>query len=222
MAAYPIFIVDRYFIEMKGVNSMKEDIVTLILMGGENKRMGGNHKAFLEFQGESFLEKIVHEIAPFSPVVLSVNEAEKFNRLNNPVLANYPMIIDEVKGIGPMGGIYTALKELDYTYVFVTACDMPFMTAKLGEFMYEKIKALKPAPSALVLSDHEGKFSPLGGIYSKQLLPYIEEMIKNENYRLGKLLKISDAFILPISETPFNDDVLRNINTPDEYNGILL
>lgn len=194
---------------------MKNDIVTLILMGGENKRMGGNHKAFLNINGTSFLDKIAQEMTSFSPIVLSVNEREKFQALG------YPMVVDEIKGIGPMGGIYTALKELDYPYVFVTACDMPFMTAALGEFMYEKMKKLGPImPSALVLSDHEGKFSPLGGIYSKKLLPYLDEMIASQNYRLGKLLKTADAFVLPIGETPFSEDVLRNINTPEEYQGL--
>lgn len=193
---------------------MKDDIVTLVLMGGENKRMGGQHKAFLEIEGESFLTRIVNEMEQFAPVVVSVNDGEKFKDLG------YPMVVDEMKGIGPMGGIYTALKVLESDYVFVTACDMPFMTAEFGKFMYEKMKSLNPQPVALILSDGDGKFSPLGGIYSKRLLPYIEEMIAEENYRLGKLLKIAGAFILPISETPFSENVMRNINTPEEYHNL--
>lgn len=190
---------------------MKNDIITLILMGGQNKRMNGQHKAFLDLNGESFLKHIIKEMSTFSPIVLSVNDREKFKDLD------YPMIVDEVKGIGPMGGIYSALKSLDCDYLFITACDMPFMSAEFASYMYDYMKSLNPQPAALVLSDLGGKFSPLGGIYSKKLLPYIEELIQNEHYRLGKLLKISGAAILPIAETPFSETILSNINTPEEY-----
>ncbi len=193
---------------------MKNDIITLILMGGQNKRMNGQHKAFLDFNGESFLDHIIKEMSAFSPVVLSVNDKEKFKDLE------YPMIVDEVKGIGPMGGIYSALKVLDCDYLFITACDMPFMTAEFASYMYEKMKSLNPQPVALILSDGDGKFSPLGGIYSKKLLPHIEEMLAEENYRLGKLLKTAGAFIIPIHEIPFSENVMRNINTPEEYHNL--
>lgn len=116
-----------------------------------------------------------------------------------------------------MGGIYSALKNLDCDNLFITACDMPFMSAEFARYMYTHMKSLNPQPAVLVLSNLEGKFSPLGGIYSKKLLPYIEELIQNEHYRLGKLLKISDAVILPITQTPFSEVILSNINTPEEY-----
>lgn len=188
------------------------NLATLILMGGQNKRMNGEHKAFLALHEKTFLEHIIHNLSPYAPIYLSVNTKAPYNALN------YPLIEDEYKEIGPIGGIYTALSSIQEEYVFITACDMPFVNGELITFLYDQLDA---TTSCVVMSDQEGRFYPLGGIYSKSILPLVKEHIAEGNYRLGSLLKRAHAKIIPLDQAPFKEKLLWNINTPEEYKRLL-
>lgn len=192
--------------------SMISNLATLILMGGQNKRMNGQHKAFLKLHEKSFLDQIITSLKSCGPIYLSVNDKSLYSHLP------YPLIEDYYKEIGPIGGIYSTLLKVPSNYVFITACDMPFMEAEFVNYLYSQ---LEPDTSCIVVSDSSGRFYPLGGIYSKTMLPLIKEQIENENYRLGALLKRAGAKIVPLNETPFSEKLLRNINTPKEYEALL-
>ena len=187
------------------------DFASVILMGGQNKRMKGRHKAFLPFGEKTFLEQIISELNPLSPLYLSVNDAKKYSHLP------YPLIEDIYTGIGPIGGIYSALQGTLESVLFITACDMPFVNAEFVSYLYSQ---LDEDSSYIVLEDKEGHFCPLGGIYRKSILPILEENIKEENFRLGALFKKAKGKIIPFESTPFTEDILLNINTPEAYEAL--
>lgn len=191
---------------------MIPNLATLILMGGQNKRMNGQHKAFLKLHEKSFLDQIITSLKSCGPIYLSVNDKSLYNHLP------YPLIEDCYKEIGPIGGIYSTLLKVPSDYVFITACDMPFMEAEFVNYLYSQLES---DTSCIVVSDSSRRFYPLGGIYSKTMLPLIKEQIENENYRLGALLKRAGAKIIPLNETPFSEKLLCNINTPEEYEALL-
>ncbi len=186
-------------------------IEALILMGGQNKRMNGNHKAFLSFNDMSFLEVILKSLDGFSKVYLSVDDKNKFSHLP------YPLIEDLYPQIGPMGGIASALTQIDSPYLFVTACDMPFITKDYVDYMIHTLTTLSHEVDCLVLCDEDGFFYPLGAIYSKKMLPRLLDMINNGQYRLQQLIRQSQYYALPIKDTPIKKEVLNNINTPEDY-----
>lgn len=183
-------------------------VAGLIIMGGQNKRMNGNHKAFLMLDDHTFLEHIVNALAPCSSIYLSVDQKEKFNHLS------LPLIEDEYEAIGPLGGLYSVLKKIPEDFLFVTACDMPFITSDFVSYM---LSHLSSDLECVVVCDESGFFYPLGGLYSKSLLPKIEEMIECQNYRMQSLIKLSKSRVIPIHETSFSKSILRNINTPEDY-----
>ena len=186
----------------------KQNIATLILMGGQNKRMNGEHKAFLTLNQKTFLDTIVEHLSSFSKIYLSVNDKNKFNHLS------LPLIEDEFSSIGPINGIYSALKTVPEDYLFVTACDMPFMTADFASYM---LSHLSSDATCFALYNEEGFFFTMGAIYSKACLPYIEEMLQNKHYSLQQLIKKSPSQRMALSNTPFSKKVLVNINTPEDY-----
>ena len=186
----------------------KHNIATLILMGGQNKRMNGQHKAFLTLNNKTFLNVITENLSSFSKIYLSVNDKHLFDDLSLPIVE------DEYLAIGPIGGIYSALKSIPEDYLFVTACDMPFMTADFASYM---LSHLSSDATCFALYNEEGFFFTMGAIYSKACLPYIEEMLQNKHYSLQQLIKKSPSQRMALSNTPFSKKVLVNINTPEDY-----
>lgn len=183
-------------------------IASLILMGGQNKRMQGQHKAFLTLNNQTFLEIITETLSSFAPIYLSVNDQTKFSQLH------WPLIQDQYEAIGPLGGIYSALKTVPEDYLFVTACDMPFLTKSFANYLVSK---LTPASHGIFIQNSEGFCYPLGAIYSKAMLPYMEQMLQTQCYRLQQLIKHSTVDLLPIEEIPFDPMLFTNVNTPNDY-----
>lgn len=183
-------------------------IAALVLAGGKSKRMNGNNKAFLQYKNKSFIENITGQLIGFNNIYISVDNKENYKELK------FDLVEDIYTDIGPIGGIYSALKYINEDYVFVVACDMPKITKQFAKYLCDIITGEE---KALVVRDKSGKIHPLGGIYSKNIIPEIEEMILQKDYKLLNLLSKVNAKIVSLSETEFDIDILGNINNIKEY-----
>ena len=124
---------------------------------------------------------------------------------------------DIYKEIGPLGGIYSSLLNCKEEYLFITACDMPFITKKNIKELCDNID--KDIDIA-VFCDKDERLYPLCAIYSKKVIPIIEEMIKQKNYKLSYLIDKSNFVKINIEDTDIELETLSNINTPQEYDSL--
>ena len=108
---------------------LNRHVTGIILAGGMSTRYGAD-KALAEIRGVPLVERVVRVMAAiFRHVILITNTPKRYDFLN------LPMHEDLVKGLGPLGGIYTGLKLMEGRAGFVTACDMPFLSADLVRHM---------------------------------------------------------------------------------------
>lgn len=186
------------------VNKMR--IGCVILAGGKSKRMKQD-KAFLLYQGKSFIEQIKTQCHFFEEKILSRNDS---------LLKDDEWIIisDQYQEIGPMGGIYSVLKHCQSDALFVIACDTPYITTSL----IQKICHQYQGEDILICRDDNGKIHPLCGIYHKRILPLLEKHIQKEHYRLMKMIEQTNYQIMTLNH---EDSLqLQNINTPEDYQKI--
>lgn len=177
-----------------------------IMTGGKNSRMNGKKKIFLEYNNKSFLDNILGSFKTmFEKVYLSVEAPEPYEHLK------MPLVVDEIKEIGPMGGIYSGLKKCDEDALFIVACDMPFVSETAIKRIIECYLINK---NKVILAYANGREQPLLGIYPKIILPTLEKQVKTQNYRLMDLL---DETGYSVVNLPANDPSSININTPEEY-----
>ena len=190
------------------------DIGALILMGGKNSRMNGNDKGLLKIKNSTFLEKIQETLNDFSSIYLSINDKFSKEQKQNFENMGFKIIEDIYKEIGPLGGIYSSLLNCKEEYLFITACDMPFITKNSIEVLCNKVDK---NTDGVVFYDKNNKLYPLGAIYSKNVLPIIEEMIEKKYYKLSYLIEKSNFVKINIEKTDIPLKVLSNINTLQEY-----
>lgn len=190
------------------------DIGALILMGGKNSRMNGNVKGLLKIKNSTFLEKIQETLNDFSSIYLSINDKFSKEQKQNFENMGFKIIEDIYKEIGPLGGIYFSLLNCKEEYLFITACDMPFITKNSIEVLCNKVDK---NTDGVVFYDKNNKLYPLGAIYSKNVLPIIEEMIEKKYYKLSYLIEKSNFVKINIEKTDIPLKVLSNINTLQEY-----
>lgn len=178
-----------------------KDITGVILAGGENRRYYGFNKAFLSINGEKIIDRTIRILQKFFPEILIIT--------NKPyIYLNYPNVIkDLIVGIGPIGGLYTALNVAKTELVFVTACDMPFIKESL-------IKKIIANIGEITVPVSRKGYEPLFGIYSKKVLPQVESKIKNGNFSIHTLFGNFQTKFLKLSDSESKS--LFNVNSPDD------
>ncbi|CVI71664.1 putative molybdenum cofactor guanylyltransferase [Clostridiales bacterium CHKCI001] len=180
-------------------------IAGYILTGGKNRRMNGKKKLFLEYEGKPFYQHIVQAFHSFSTIYLSVDCVEPYE------MVGLPMIVDTYPNLGPIGGIYSGLKVCKEDALFVTACDMPLINETAVREVIEQYQNRKTL--TIIGTNHQ--IHPLFGIYPKTILPIIEEMIREKNYRVMNLLDFTEVSVVQLKN---NSRIAENINTVNEYN----
>ena len=118
-----------------------------------------------------------------------------------------PVIVithDEVPGLGPIGGLLTALRQAATPALFLVACDMPFLEAGLIRQMASEL----PGYDAVAFPDE-----PLHAAYATGILPVVEQQIAAQDYAMRRLLAKLRVKLLT---TP-RPQSLTNVNTPQEW-----
>ena len=192
---------------------MFPNITLAILAGGKASRIGGRNKALLEFDGKTFIQKIFQSLNPvFSNTIVISNEVADFG------IDNMVVYSDIILGIGPLGGIHSALVNSNDPATFVVSCDMPFVDSKIAADMSTEF--LKSKPDILVPSIGAYK-EPLFALYSKSLIGHIESMVSSTDGRpVTDLFLISKTLFYNLSENPETKKCFTNINSFDDFNDL--
>lgn len=189
-------------------NSMKQNLDAAILAGGKSSRMKTN-KAVLELGGRKLIEHVVDAVKAVveKPMIIS-NTPPVFSFLGLPI---FP---DIIKNIGPLGGIYTALKRGEFGHCLVVACDLPFITPELFRYLIEQERNYD------VLAVDAGRgVEPLCAIYSRDGLKVMKEQIDAGQNKVADYYGKVDIKILKISprHNLYHPKLFFNVNDATDY-----
>jgi molybdenum cofactor guanylyltransferase len=144
-----------------------EHIPAFIVAGGKSSRFGGD-KTLYPFEGIPLIERVTGVLARvFTDITIVANDAARFSYLG------LPSIPDAVQGMGPMGGIYTALLEKKRPWIFVVASDMPFLDASLIRYM-----CALTDDCDIVVPIIDGYYEGLHALYSARCLEPVSRFVK--------------------------------------------
>lgn len=154
----------------------------VVLCGGSSRRMSFD-KTYLRFEGRYLLEIIIERLKEcFTNVRLCSKPNDKLSLFKSEVIED---LYEGKKG--PAVGIYSSLIKAESKYVFVTACDMPFIDIQHIEFMKNQIKQGGYTADALVPMN-KGYIEPLYSFYSIDMAKIFEQEIEDENYMIQTIL----------------------------------
>jgi len=184
------------------------DVSGLILLGGKSSRYGSN-KALVEVDGVRLIDRVAGVMnSIFHRVVLITNTPDEFAYLQ------LPMVEDLIKGLGPMGGIYTGLMTMSDEAGFIVACDMPFLSGRLIRHLVE-VRVDFDA----VVPHMDWMLEPLHALYSRKCLPVIQEAIEQNQHQIAKCFARMRVRYVDEEELRLWDQGLRslfNINKPED------
>ena len=184
----------------------RKSVIPVILVGGKGRRLG-KEKTKLSINGELILERtfsILERVFAVKPLLIGDKQINDFNTIN-----------DAVKDAGPLGGLYTAFLNTKEEFVFLTACDMPFINERLLMYMYDNLDK-----SVDVYIPRIGNYiEPLFAFYNRRLFAKVKQNIELKKLPLRLLLRNSKVQYLKESEIVRFDRELTtffNVNTKDD------
>jgi len=183
-------------------------VTGVILAGGKSSRFGTN-KALIEINGSRLIDRVTGVLSSiFKRLVLITNSPKEYSYLKLPTYE------DLIPGLGPIGGIYTGLKNIHDEAGFFIACDMPF----INENLIRHIVAVRDDFDAVV-PKIDWRMEPLHALYTKRCLPVIEELIASGVYQTAKSFYNLSVRYLNEEEIRAHDPQLKsflNVNLPEE------
>ena len=187
----------------------------LILAGGKGTRLGEQEKALLTFKDKTLLEKAVDVLQlVVDEVIVSVRDRKQqeiFSRFVKDVVFS----CDKYQGRGPLAGILEGMRAASGNYVFVVACDMPFLQPDVIGLLFKDAEG----HGAAVPTWRAGRKEPLHAVYNReQLIPVVERSILMDDHRvMAAVSQLHDIRSISVDMIRLVDRELvsfANINTP--------
>ncbi|MFW6139308.1 MAG: molybdenum cofactor guanylyltransferase [Spirochaetota bacterium] len=184
-----------------------------ILAGGISSRVNRD-KAFLSSQGKYFIDIAIECTREVFDNVYLVGRKYQSRFLSG-------CYADEIEGIGPMGGLYTALNNSDRDCNFVVGMDYPFMQPAIIAYL-AGLLLKKPSFNGCIPLAPDG-YHPLFAFYKKSCLEAVRKCINNKNYRITCISSHTKIWFAPLPDStgrPRMEKVRRNfinINNPSDY-----
>ena len=189
---------------------MITDVTGVLLAGGKSRRMGEDKRFLVSRGGDPLCARACG--APFGfPEVLVVIAQD------SPALqSDVPVFRDLVPDCGSLGGLYTGLTQAVTPYVFVVACDMPFLNPATVQYFTE-VKRDRD----VVMAKLQNGLQPMHALYHRRCLPVMEGLIQARELKIQQLAAHPSLRVHVITPADFGEidpegRSFYNVNTPSD------
>ena len=156
---------------------MEIEVTGVLLAGGKSRRMGED-KRHLVVGEQTLLERGLAVLQSTFREVLVVIAQD-----SPPLGVDARVVRDLVPDCGSLGGLYTGLMQATTPYIFVVACDMPFLNQPvIAQF------TSRTAIADIVMAKLDGRLHPMHALYSKRCVPALEEMIRTRQLKIQEIV----------------------------------
>jgi molybdopterin-guanine dinucleotide biosynthesis protein A len=184
-------------------------VAAAILAGGQARRMAGANKAALRVGSARIIDRqleLLRQVADPVFVVSALSDA--FTDLGIQVVP------DVFPGLGPLGGIYTAIAASPCERTLVVACDMPFLTLALLQ------QLTRDSAADLVIPRSRRGFEPLCATWSAGCAGAIRRRIECGELKAALLveeLRVEEIGPEVLASCDPHGLLFVNVNTPHDY-----
>lgn len=189
---------------------MEIDVTGVLLAGGKSRRMGED-KRYLVVGEQTLLERGLAVLRSIFQEVLVVIAQD-----SPPLDIEARVVRDLVPDCGSLGGLYTGLTQVTAPYIFVAACDMPFLDpAVIAQFTNRRTS------TDIVMAKLAARLHPMHALYSKRCLPVVEQMIQARQLKIQEMVSgpslrtryVTEADLLTLDPSWRS---FQNVNTPED------
>jgi molybdenum cofactor guanylyltransferase len=191
-----------------------------LLAGGKSSRMGVD-KAFLDFGGQTLLDRALTVMGAVCGKVTIVGDPGKFAEYGSSRhdAAKYGSVVADIfPGCGPLAGIHAALVHSTAELNLMLAVDMPYVSRELLAFIFAA--AEDEDNHAIVTVPRTGKgFQPLCAVYRRDFAAVAEQVLREGKYKIDAAFSSVSVRVIEEGELAaagFSEHNFFNVNTPQD------
>ncbi len=168
---------------------MEIEVTGVLLAGGKSRRMGED-KRHLVVGEQTLLERGLAVLqASFREILVVIAQDSP------PLNIDARVVRDLVADCGSLGGLYTGLTQATTPYIFVVACDMPFLNQTvIAQFTSQR------ATADIVMAKLDARLHPMHALYSKRCVPALEAMIQARQLKIQEIVSQSSLRVRYVTE----------------------
>ena len=173
------------------------------LAGGKSSRFGSD-KALAKIDGKPLLMHQVRAVAPIaSTLTVIADKNDKYHNLGIRTIA------DSTPGLGPMGGLKTALEDQkSNSWILLVACDaFGIQTDWLQKLIEKAIFGAK------IVCFKGERYEPMPALYHPSIYEIVMDQLRSGERSMTAL---ADGVMKRGIDPPADWAALRNINTPED------
>ncbi|MGD8351024.1 MAG: molybdenum cofactor guanylyltransferase MobA [Gammaproteobacteria bacterium] len=183
----------------------REDITAVILAGGKGRRMGGEDKGLMEFDGKPLVAILIDSLRRQGvDIVINANRnRERYEQFGCPVIADR---LEDYQG--PLAGFSSALHAVDRGFVLTLPCDGPL----LAEDYVERFIDIQAESGARLCVAYDGeRLQPVHALIDTGLRGSLDSFLDSGERKIDRWYALQD-----FARADFSDckKMFRNINTP--------
>ncbi|MDH5359770.1 MAG: molybdenum cofactor guanylyltransferase [Gammaproteobacteria bacterium] len=186
-------------------------ISAIILAGGEGRRMGGQDKGLINYQGKPLIEHVLNAL-PLELAAINISA----NR-NQARYSQYAPVVEDLEYPlqGPLAGIYEAMKRCQTEYLLCLPCDTPHLPDNLIPRLYAEMQT-KQVDVAIATTATRSHF--VISLMKCSLLDDLKTFLDNGQRRVGLWLQQQShcEVMFPTDNEQFiNVNHLHDIEKPE-------
>ena len=188
-----------------------QDITAVILAGGQGRRMGGQDKGLIEFDGKPLAALLVDSLRQQGvDIVINANRNHaRYQRFGCPVvsdqLADYQ---------GPLAGFASAMSAVDCTFILTLPCDGPLL---VDDYVARFIASYENNGAAVQVAFDGDRLQPVHAMIKVDLLPSLTNFLDNGDRKIDRWYAQHDYARVDFSDCA---NMFRNINTPADRDSL--
>jgi molybdopterin-guanine dinucleotide biosynthesis protein A len=191
----------------------------VILAGGRSTRMNGD-KGLKELGGEILVNRIIRRVNErVDEVLIVVGSEEQKEAYFGIVDEDVTLLVDLYSDGSPLVGAITGLKHAKGEYAFMAACDMPFISDDVVEFLFKEAEGYDGA----VFQWPNEWIEPLLAVYRvKPSLEKALELYGAGDLRVRRILQnLPDVKMIPMDDLKAMDADLHSLFDADTEEALL-
>ncbi|MDH3759808.1 MAG: molybdenum cofactor guanylyltransferase [Gammaproteobacteria bacterium] len=184
-----------------------EDITAVILAGGQGRRMNGQDKGLLEFNGETLIAILLRELErqAVATVINANRNLDRYRAYGPPVISD--RLLDYQ---GPLAGFASAMDFVDSDFILTLPCDGPLIA---DDYVARFIDSQKQSGASICVAFDGERLQPVHALMRTDLLASLNQFLDSGDRKIDRWYALHDY-----QRTDFSDcaGMFRNINTPSD------
>lgn len=182
-----------------------DNICTLILAGGQGRRMQNQDKGFVEWRGKTMLEHCLARISSDCILISANRNIKRYQTYGHPVIR------DNLDGYqGPLAGLLAAMQASPRQYILLLPCDSPHAPTDLQSRLMRQMNTQQKQ----VAICHDGeRLQPLFALINCDFSTQLDTFLSQGKRKAQQFFASLEPLICDFSDQP---ESFRNFNRAED------